>query len=119
MCGKQLHKCIISITKREVVLALKTSFTQLHFVEMPVPSQASEQSCIHVYRHVPSQTSEQSCIHVYRPVPSQASEQSCIHVYRPVPSQASEQSYMHVYRGIDLSSFSTIFIVNFGALLMA
>jgi hypothetical protein len=65
-----MHKCIISITKREVVLALKTSFTQLHFVEMPVPS------------------------------------------------QASEQSYIHVYRGIDLASFSTIFGVNFGALLM-
>ena len=36
VCGKQLHNCIISMTKREVVLALKTSFVQLLFVEMPL-----------------------------------------------------------------------------------
>ena len=67
-----------------------TSLTPPPFIEMPVPSQESEQSCIEV--PAPSQESEQSCIEV--PVPSQESEQSCIEV--PLPSQESEQSCIEV-----------------------
>jgi hypothetical protein len=46
---------------------------------VPVPSQMSERSCIHIRVPVPSQMSERSCIHIRVPVPSQMSERSCIH----------------------------------------
>ena len=80
-----------------------TSLTPPPFIEVPVPSQESEQSCIEV--PAPSQESEQSCIEV--PVPSQESEQSCIEV--PVPSQESEQSCICVL-WISILPLSTILI---------
>ena len=48
----------------------QTSLTPLLFIEVSVPSQESERSCIEV--SVPSQESERSCIEVS--VPSQESE---------------------------------------------
>ena len=87
---------------------------QLFLIEVHVPSQESEQSCICVLG-VSSQGSEQSCICVLE-VSSQGSEQSCICVLG-VSSQESEWSCICVLevsnqeseqscvRGIEFSLF--------------
>ena len=46
-CGKQLHDNIISL--RGEMLAHKTSISPPRFIEVPVPSQKIDQSCICVY----------------------------------------------------------------------
>jgi hypothetical protein len=57
-----------------IICAHKSSLTPPLFIEVPVPSQEIEWSCIEV--PVPSQEIEWSCIEV--PVPSQEIEWSCI-----------------------------------------
>ena len=79
--------CDCTISLRGAVWAYKTSSLPFFFIEMPVPSQESERSCICVLGllillPVPSQESARSCICVLEllifPVPSQESERSCI-----------------------------------------
>jgi hypothetical protein len=55
-----------------IVVTNSTSLTPPLFIEVPVPSQESEQSCIEV--PVPSKESEQSCIEVPVPIPHLRSE---------------------------------------------
>ena len=43
-CGKHLHDCIISLSEK--VWAQKTRLTTSLFIEVPVPRQESERSCI-------------------------------------------------------------------------
>ena len=50
ICGKKLHDRIIFL--REEVRTYKTSLIPPHFIEVPVPSQEREQSCICVRGHV-------------------------------------------------------------------
>jgi hypothetical protein len=69
----------------------KTKLTPPLLIEVYIPSQESERSCIEVY--IPSQESERSCIEVY--IPSQESERSCIEVY--IPRKESERSCIEVY----------------------
>ena len=104
-CRRHLHDRIISLLGE--VWTHETSLTPPLFIDVSIPSQESERSCICVLG-VSSQESERSCICVLG-VSSQESERSCICVLG-VSSQESERSCICVL-GVSNFPLSTISIV--------